>query len=104
MAGGARPGPPSRDTPMDIFNDATAHESGVLWRRRGQAADLFLSPELQRELRVGPRAWLRLEPSRGIYCVAYRLPGSADPIYAGRTPTPADYDAARANPSASPLA
>ncbi len=59
---------------------------------------MFLSPDLQRELRVGPRAWLRLELSRGIYCVAYRLPGSADNVYAGRTPTPADYDDARADP------
>jgi hypothetical protein len=82
---------------MDPFEPAPAHEYGVLWRR-GQAADLYLSADLQRELGVGLQAWLKLGASRGVYCVAYRLPGGHDTVYAGRAPTLADYEAARADP------
>ncbi len=46
-----------------------------------------------------PRAWLRVDPARAVFCAVYRLPGDLHARYAGRTPTPADYDDARADPA-----
>lgn len=76
----------------------------VLWHRNGRQADVSLPLPLADELGVHARLWLKLDPARGVYCAGYRPAGTVDTRYAGRTPTPADYEAARADPAGAALA
>ncbi len=74
-------------------------ETLCVWEQRGRSCRLLLTYAQTDELGVEPRAWLKVDPARAIYCAVYRLPGDLNPRYAGRTPTPADCDAARADPA-----
>lgn len=67
--------------------------------QRGRSCRRLLTEAQTEELGVEPWAWLRVNPVRGIHCAVYRQPGDLHPRYSGRTPTPADYDAARADPA-----
>lgn len=82
----------------DLLGDEII-ETLCVWEQRGRSCRLLLTYAQTDELGVEPRAWLRVDPARAIYCAVYRLPGHLHPRYAGRTPTPADYDAARADPA-----
>ncbi|MCJ2025573.1 hypothetical protein [Methylobacterium sp. J-067] len=82
----------------DLLGDDVV-ETNCVWEQSGRSYRLLLTYALTDELGVEPRAWLRVYSSGGIYCAVYRLPGDVHPRYAGRTPTPADYDAARADPA-----
>lgn len=74
-------------------------ETNCVWEQRGRSCRLLLTCAQTDELGVEPRAWPKVDPGRAIYCAVYRLPGNLHARYAGRPPTPADYDAARADPA-----
>jgi hypothetical protein len=83
---------------LDLLDDVV--ETIAVWEQRGRSCRLLLTETQTDELGVEPRAWLKVDPARAIYCAVYWLPGALEARYAGRTPTPADYDFARADPAA----
>lgn len=85
------------DTP-DLLGDDVV-ETLTAWEQRGRSCRLLLTYAQTDELGVEPRAWLKVDPARAIHCAVYRVPGELHPRYARRTPTPADFEAARADPA-----
>ncbi len=88
---------------LDLLGDDVV-ETIAVWEQRGRSCRLLLTYAQTDKLGVEPRAWLRVDSARAIYCAVYRQPGELHPRYAGRTPTPADFDAARADPAGVALA
>ncbi|MFC6740450.1 hypothetical protein [Methylobacterium tardum] len=86
----------------DLLGDDVI-ETLAVWEQRGRSCRLLLTETLTDELGVEPRAWLKIDRARAVFCAVYREPGDLHPRYVGRTPTPADYDAARADPAGSAL-
>ncbi|KZB97775.1 hypothetical protein AU375_06105 [Methylobacterium radiotolerans] len=62
---------------LDLFGDDVV-ETVCVWEQRGRSCRLLLTEALTDELAIEPRAWLRVDPARAIFCAVYRLPGALE--------------------------